>query len=102
MSCHNATACICRNVTACAGQLAISSFIQFILHGKLVFSEQVADQQVLFASSDWWKHVTALQVHVQVHCAMPAALQKDLCHKFSSLIFGLNFFCPDFPVRDHA
>jgi hypothetical protein len=52
MSCHHATAYICRNVTACSGQRAISSFIHFLLHGKLVFSEQVADQHVLFASSD--------------------------------------------------
>ena len=38
---------------------AVTSFIQFLLNGNLVFPEQVAVTHVLLASSDWYKCVQA-------------------------------------------
>jgi hypothetical protein len=58
MSRHDVTAWIGHNVTVCANPLALSSFIQFILGGKLVFSEQVADLHILFLSTEWYKCVS--------------------------------------------
>jgi hypothetical protein len=47
---HSVTARSCHNVTICSCQQVISSSIQFILCGKHVVPELVADQHVLFAS----------------------------------------------------